>query len=150
MTEQFGAGATKAPEAPADPVAARLAQLEADLQAANDRAKAQEAAVARSQFNGDLSALVSGTEGIQFPGFLRSTLERQWADGVTRRGDSWLLKDGKTLAEAYTAFMASPEGKHFQKAPAVDGLGGKTPTDPPTSTRTPAVTGVDIAQAFGV
>lgn len=120
-------------EAPTDdpdsPLAKRLATLETQLQEANTAREAEAAERAALELDGHVTEVLQGF-GPQFMPEAKQ-LFRAGLSETTKDGDRYLLKDGKTVAEAASAFFDTPVGKHFLPSKAADGLGTDKPKEDP-------------------
>lgn len=108
------------------PLDARVKDLEARLQEAEERRVTQEKEASALRFDNTLSATLDEFSPLH-KNVVHELLRNRFKDDVTENDNQWLTKKGRTLKEATEEFFGTDEGKHFLASSHRDGAGTKEP-----------------------
>jgi hypothetical protein len=109
-----------------DPVARRLAVLEAELKKERDERAKERLQAEELNFSNSLKDQLAAKGNVLHQGLVSKLLGYELRNGAKQKDGEWLTKDGLKLNEAIDHFFSTPEGMHF------------LPSDHQNGTATPA------------
>lgn len=100
-------------EESSDPVAKRLAILEAELKKERDERAKERQQAEELDFGNSLKDLLASKGNVLHSGLVSKILASELRQGAKQKDGEWLTKDGLKLSEAVDKFFSTPEGLHF-------------------------------------
>lgn len=96
-----------------DPVARRLAVLEAELKKERDERAKERLQAEELNFSNSLKDQLAAKGNVLHQGLVSKLLGYELRNGAKLKDGEWLTKDGLKLNEAIDHFFSTPEGMHF-------------------------------------
>lgn len=116
-----------------DPVAKRLAVLEAELKKERDERAKERLQAEELNFSNSLKDQLAAKGNVLHQGLVSKLLGYELRNGAKLKDGEWLTKDGLKLNEAIDHFFSTPEGMHFLPSDHQNGTAtpvAKAPTAP--------------------